>query len=126
MPSVSARAATKHGLTTFTRMIVTKVPSAATVVITCSGASCPFKSHTGQVNSATKKGRKVKPKKGTFDLTSLLRSHRLRAGTTINVVIRQKDTIGEDTRLVTGRGSKRPVRTNGCLEPGSTRFRVSC
>ena len=93
---------------------VQKVPAGTTIVSTCKGRGCAFKSNRRSVRRATKLVR----------LAPLFKGRALGVGARVQVTVTAPDTIGKVLRLTVRRG-KPPQRASLCLTPG-TRTPARC
>ena len=109
-------------------MIVKGVPGGAKVLLSCKGkGDCPIAKHTVSVPSqrvCTGKGKKrrcrrVAPKEGNVDLTSLVRHKHVKVGAQIVVAMVQPGWIGKEY-VFTIVKSHQPSNRILSLAPGST------
>jgi hypothetical protein len=95
--------------TRVTRLEARDVPPGASVVVRCTGAGCPTRSH-----------RYAAPRNGRLTMTRAFRKRALRAGARIVVSITRPDAVGTWT-AITIRAGKGPIRVDRCLAPGASR-----
>jgi hypothetical protein len=95
--------------TRLVQLKVKKLPKGATVIVTCTGSSCP-KKLKGKGQTLTSKGT-------TLSLSTLVNTG-LKSGTTINVAISSPDAITTIKTLEVRKG-KAPVVADTCRQPGS-------
>ena len=122
-PAVTATFAATRSGTTVQRLIVTHVPGAAAVSVTCAGKGCPF-SRASRVTGEECRGKPCQLKAGkrfthprSVDLTSLLVSDRLNAGDRLTVTVSSPIAVGRVWRYTIVAG-KRPRQQVTCLQPG--------
>jgi virginiamycin B lyase len=138
VPSLDWRvAAVKDGLTRFTKLKLTKVPRRAAVEVLCKGGGCPFRTVTERraelaraparsSRAPSKRVKKRKPSSGTRDLLAALQGKKLHAGARLTITVTEKATIGKAWVLRTANGSRQPMETVACLEPGSSALLLKC
>jgi hypothetical protein len=97
------------------QMVVTRVPTGASVSVDCSGNGCPFR-HWRKVKLAKLHG-KHPPKTRTVNLTKMFASKTLPYGTQVVVAVTAPQTIGRYLRFTIGSGKSAKLRA-GCLAPG--------
>jgi hypothetical protein len=95
------------------RRLTIRAPSGATVAIRCRGRGCPFRRADRKVALA---GTKTTSK--TIRVRKLER-RLLHGGASIKILVSRPGEIGKYTRFKIRTG-KAPIRTDLCLEPGST------
>jgi hypothetical protein len=111
----SARAQT---YSTVKRLLVTRVPTGATVNLECRGRGCPVRS----VICSSRRCRRAGP--GKLDLAPLLAHARLRPGAQVTVIVRRSRTIARVWILTIRRG--RPRYRATCQAPGSNVVGKGC
>jgi len=114
--------------TKVTKLVVNGVPSAATVLVGCSGRGCPFAHHA---SALTKRTRCGKTNNGmcftsrSFNITPAFASRRLAVGTRVTVEIIRPKWIGKYYRF-TMRARRGPRIQIGCLAPGGSVPNAGC
>jgi hypothetical protein len=96
--------------TVITELLLRTARAGSTIRMTCTGRGCRFKSKTRKVG---KDARRV-------DLSSLVRTSRLRPGARLEVRVTKRATVGIMRRL-TMRARRRPIQADLCLPPGTTK-----
>ncbi len=96
--------------TVITELLLRTARAGSTIRMTCTGRGCRFKSKTRKV---AKDARRV-------DLSSLLRTSRLRPGARLEVRVTKRATVGIMRRL-TMRVRRRPTQADLCLPPGTSK-----
>jgi len=94
--------------TEFTSLSVRAIPAGATLVVTCDGDVCPFRSKS--IDYAV-----AQPE---VQLAALFGKSKLPVGTTIVVRVTKPNTIGKVFEWTVQR-SKQPTLTTRCLRPGA-------
>jgi hypothetical protein len=92
------------------------------VTVRCAGRGCPFRNHVIVVGATHPCGKHLRRRCSNalgFNLTQVFRSHHLRVGERITVMITKPSWIGKYYRFIirSGRG---PGVHIGCLAPGAT------
>jgi hypothetical protein len=124
-PAITERFAANRQYTTLRRLVVSHVPAAAAVNVTCHGKACPFagaRNITGKKCKAkpcTAKKRKLGGRARAVDLTPLFAKLPLAVGTRLTVSVTAPNTIGRNW-LFTIRAGKDPRDQMSCLAPGSS------
>jgi hypothetical protein len=93
-----------------------------TVTVRCAGRRCPFRNHAIVVGATHPCGKHLKRRCSNalgFDLTQIFRSHHLKVGERITVMITKPSWIGKYYRF-TIRAGRGPGVHIGCLAPGAT------
>jgi hypothetical protein len=93
-----------------------------TVTIGCAGRGCPFKRHAIAVGTTYRCGKHLKRRcsfASGLSLTGIFRSHHLKVGARITVMITKPSWIGKYYRF-TIRPGRGPGVHIGCLAPGAT------
>lgn len=120
--------------TMFTGLKANKVPSGATLVVTCKGRGCPFGRRTlhgpkkTKVCKAHQKHCKTKPGRpfATLNIVGLLKNRHLPTNTKLTLTVTKPNTIGV-TQSFTMRNAMRPKVTGpSCLAPGSNKPGKGC
>ena len=110
------------------QLIVSGVPSGASIVTKCHGGGCPFTRRT-TVNRETKRcGRKGRHRCGihsTIDLTPAFSHSQLGVGTRITVEITKRGWVGKDYVFAV-RSSRSPQIRIGCSAPGRASISAAC
>ncbi len=96
------------------KRLTVRAPFGATINVRCRGRGCPFRRKRRTVARA---GRAKAPTK-TIRIKQLER-RLLRAGVSVKVWVSRQGEVGKYTRFRIRKG-KPPVRTDLCIEPGST------
>ncbi len=118
----------------FTGLKANKVPSGATLVVTCKGRGCPFGRRTlhgpkkTKVCKAHQKHCKTKPGRpfATLNIVGLLKNRHLPTNTKLTLTVTKPNTIGV-TQSFTMRNAMRPKVTGpSCLAPGSNKPGKGC
>lgn len=130
-PGVSAAFTTAHTGTTVKQLVVSKIPAAAVVNLSCAGSGCPFSSAL-RVTGQECQGKPCQAKRGerhkrprTIDLTALLARTTLAAGDRLTVSVTAPNAVGR-VWVFTMRAGEDPGRVTSCLAPGSTRAGKGC
>ena len=108
--------------TKVTNLVVHGVPSAATVLVKCSGRGCPFAHHASALSKRTRCGKKNNGMcftSGRFNITPGFASRRLAVGTRVTVEIIRPNWIGKYYRF-TMRAHRGPRVQIACLAPGGS------
>ena len=122
-PKVTAAFAATGSATVVRELVVTHVPGAAAVSVTCAGTGCPFSS-ASRVTGEECQGKPCQLKAGkrfkhprSVDLTPLLASDRLNAGDRLTVTVSSPIAVGRVWRYTILAG-KDPRQQVTCLQPG--------
>lgn len=108
--SIAYTATARRRYTVLTALSVRGAIAGSTVRLACTGLGCPFKTRSHRVvkNAAR------------FELLSLVRGKRLRAGTTLEIRVTKPGAVGVVRRL-TIRAGRTPRSHNLCIAPGATK-----
>ena len=114
----------------YTTILQFGISGAANTSITaaCRGSGCPFAKRTITVGRTKRCGRGLRRTcltRGKLDLVHYFLHHRLRAGTTITVLISRKSWVGKHYAF-TMRARRGPAIAISCMAPGETRVGVGC
>jgi hypothetical protein len=93
-----------------------------TVTVGCAGRGCPFRRHSIAVGTTYRCGKHLKRRcsfASGLSLTGIFRSHHLKVGTRITVMITKPSWTGKYYRFTIRAGRGPGVRI-GCLAPGAT------
>jgi len=100
--------------TRFSSLSVRPVRTDTTVRVRCNGRGCRFKQRTHEVKRSARR----------LDLSSIVRSSRLRGGATLSIRVTKPGTMGL-LRTLTVRKSRRPTQSDRCLLPNNPKS-IAC